>query len=145
MDIESHLRALERMYHSAPCNRTLMPEMRLEKGRSTLTMKATPEMYHSGGSLHGHIIFKMLDDASFFAANTLFTDFLLVTAQFNLYFIRPGFEGRLTAYGSVKYRTFNMAVAEAEVFGERGKQLAKGSGLFYKSSKPLNEKTGYFL
>lgn len=145
MDLERHLRALERMYHQAACNRLLKPLMRLERGRARVTMEVGPDLHHSGGGVHGHIIFKMLDDASFFAANTLFTDFLLVTAQFNLYFIRPVAEGVLTAYGTVKYRTFNLAVAEAEVINENGKEIAKGSGLFYKSSKALNTNVGYII
>lgn len=145
MESERHLRALERMYHGAPCNRYLRPSMKLERGTCTIRMEVGPELYHSGGNVHGHILFKMLDDASFFAANTLFTDYLLVTAQFNLYFMRPASKGVLTAYGNVKYRTFNLAVAEAKVVNENGKEIAMGSGLFYKSSKELNEDVGYIL
>lgn len=145
MELEKHLRALERMYHGAACNRILRPLMRLERGRSTVTMEVGPDLHHSGGGVHGHILFKMLDDASFFAANSLFTDYLLVTAQFNLYFIRPVAEGILTAKGTVRYRTFNLAVAEAEVIDQHGKEIAKGSGLFYKSSKALNMDVGYII
>jgi uncharacterized protein (TIGR00369 family) len=117
--------------------------MSLEKGRCTIQMEVGPHLHHSAGNVHGHVIFKLLDDASFFAANTLFYDNLLVTAQFNIYFIRPVATGTLTSIGSVLYRTFNMAVAEATLFSGEGKEIAKGSGLFYKSKKALGPGVGY--
>jgi len=147
MEVEEdrHLRALERMYHNAPCNQDLSPHMTLERGRCTIKMQVGPRMHHSGGNVHGHMIFKLLDDASFFAAMTLFKDYLLVTAQFNLYFTRPVSEGLLIASGSISYRTFNIAVAEATVFLKNGKEVAKGSGLFHKSSKALGPEVGYYI
>lgn len=145
MKEERHLRALERMYHGAPCNLNLSPLMTLEKGKCVIKMNVGKHMHHSGQNVHGHMIFKLLDDASFFAAMTLFTDYLLVTAQFNLYFIRPVSEGLLIAHGSINYKTFNIAMAEAVVFMENGKEVAKGSGLFHKSSKPLGPEVGYYL
>jgi acyl-coenzyme A thioesterase PaaI-like protein len=42
-----------------------------------------------GGAAHGTIYFKMLDDAAFYAANTLVTDRFLLTTSFNLLFSRP--------------------------------------------------------
>ncbi len=142
-NLEAHLRALERMYHGAPCNRLYNPILSLEKGVSTLRMKVTKDMHHSGNAVHGHILFKMLDDAAFFAANTLFSDFMLVTAEFHIYFIRPVVEGELVARGKVVYRTFNLALSESVVEDAHGKLVAKGSGLFYKSKKELRESIGY--
>ena len=38
---------------------------------------------------HGTIYFKMLDDAAFYAANSLVTDRFLLTTAFNLHFTKP--------------------------------------------------------
>ena len=41
-------------------------------------------MFHTAGAAHGTLFFKMLDDAAFYAANSLVTDrFLLTTGSSN--------------------------------------------------------------
>ena len=45
--------------------------------------------FHAAGAAHGTSYFKMLDDAAFYAANSLVTDRFLLTTAFNLLFTKP--------------------------------------------------------
>ena len=77
---EEHYRALERLYASAPVNGLFQSHLEITgEGLSKLTFTITEEVYHAAGAAHGTIYFKMLDDAAFYAANTLATDTFLLT------------------------------------------------------------------
>ena len=57
----------------------------------------------AAGAAHGTIYFKMLDDAAFYAANSLVTDHFLLTTAFNLLLTRPLQNGPVIAEGPVSY------------------------------------------
>lgn len=141
---EEHFRALERLYVSAPVNRAF--ESRLEitqSGRSRLTFLITPDVYHAAGAAHGTIYFKMLDDAAFYAANTLATDRFLLTTSFNLHFTKPVREGEVVAEGrwvSGKRRVF---VAESRLIDAEGDEIGRGTGTFMRSHIALSSLPGY--
>ena len=85
----------------------------------------------------------MLDDAAFYAANSIVTDRFLLTTAFNLLFTRPLKSGPVTAYGrwiSGKRRVF---VAEARLVAEDGEEVARGTGTFMRSKYPLSSLPGY--
>jgi uncharacterized protein (TIGR00369 family) len=93
--------------------------------------------------VHGSVYFKALDDAAFFAANSLVTDVFVLTATFNIYFMRPISEGELKATGWVVHRSRNLIVAESEVQDSLGRQIARGSGTFMRSQIALGPEVGY--
>ena len=96
----AHYRALERLYRSAPVNRVFSSDLTIEgEGRARITFDITESSYHAAGAAHGTIYFKMLDDAAFYAANSLVTDRFLLTTAFNLHFTKPVREGRVAAGG----------------------------------------------
>lgn len=139
-----HHRALERLYASAPVNRLF--DSRLEitgEGSARLTFAVTPDVYHAAGAAHGTIYFKMLDDAAFYAANTLVTDRFLLTTSFNLHFTKPVREGEVVAEGrwiSGKKRVF---VAESRLVDAEGDEIGRGTGTFMRSRIPLSSLPGY--
>lgn len=141
---ELHYRALERLYASAPINALF--DSRLEianEGQARITFAVTPEVYHAAGAAHGTIYFKMLDDAAFYAANTLATDRFLLTTSFNLHFTRPVREGRVVAEGrwiSGRKRVF---VAEARLVDAAGEEIGRGTGTFMRSRIALSGLPGY--
>ena len=47
---------------------------------------------------------KLLDDATFFAASSLVDDVFVLTASFNIYFLRPISAGTMTARGTIVSR-----------------------------------------
>ncbi|MEP0189360.1 MAG: PaaI family thioesterase [Erythrobacter sp.] len=139
-----HRRALERLYVSAPINQQFASSLHLpEAGRSQLTFTIDEAVYHAAGAAHGTIYFKMLDDAAFYAANTLATDRFLLTTSFNLHFTKPVRAGQVVAEGkwvSGKRRVF---VAESRLVDEEGDEIGRGTGTFMRSHIALSSLPGY--
>lgn len=141
---DQHYRALERLYASAPVNAKFASHLHIPgEGRSKLTFTVTPEDYHAAGAAHGTIYFKMLDDAAFYAANSLVTDRFLLTTSFNLFFSKPVRAGLVTAEGHWVSGRRRVFVAEARLVDEEGDEIGRGTGTFMKSRIPLSSLPGY--
>lgn len=139
-----HYRALERLYASAPVNSLFDSKLSIPgEGRSQLVFNVTEDVYHAAGAAHGTIYFKMLDDAAFYAANTLVTDRFLLTTGFNLHFTKPVRAGEVVAEGkwvSGKRRVF---VAESRLIDAEGDEIGRGTGTFMRSHIALSGLPGY--
>lgn len=139
-----HYRALERLYASAPVNAKFASLLHIPgEGSSQLTFTVTPEDYHAAGAAHGTIYFKMLDDAAFYAANSLVTDRFLLTTGFNLFFSKPVRAGTVTAEGRWVSGRRRVFVAEARLVDAEGDEIGRGTGTFMKSRIPLSSLPGY--
>ena len=89
----AHFRALEALYRGAPVNALFPSTLEIAApGVARIAFTVAPAMFHAGGAAHGTIYFKMLDDAAFYAANSLVSDRFLLTTAFNLHFISVGHE-----------------------------------------------------
>jgi uncharacterized protein (TIGR00369 family) len=142
--MSAHFENLVAMYDRAPINGYFRPRLRIpEGGRAELEMAVRPDFYHAAGAIHGAIYFKALDDATFFAVQSLVTDAFVLTASFQLYFLRPVREGNLLARGLVVSRSKRVYIAEGILLDDRGKEVARGSGSFMPSTVPLGPDTGY--
>ncbi len=142
-EADTHFRKLERMYASAPVNRPFAPELTVAEGQATLVMDVRPDHFHAGGTAHGMIYFKMLDDASFFAAQSLVRDVFILTADFQLHLLRPLKEGAVRAEGRVIHRSRRLIVAESALYDARGRLAARGTGTFLPSQTTLSPEIGY--
>ena len=138
MDFEAHYRKLEEVYRTAPVNRTYRPDIRVSDKQSSIRMEVSPDHFHAGKALHGSVYFKMLDDAAFFAANSVVTDYLLLTVSFHIDFVRPVQSGLMTARGDLVQATTSLWYAKASLLNDRGKLLAYGSGTFVKGKVPFS-------
>jgi len=141
---ELHFRALERLYESAPVNALF--DSRLEiiaTGHARIRFAVTPATYHAAGAAHGTIYFKMLDDAAFYAANTLATDRFLLTTSFNLHFTKPVREGEVVAEGRWVSGRKRVFVAESRLVDEEGEEIGRGTGTFMRSRISLSSLPGY--
>ena len=139
-----HWRALENLYASAPINRLF--ESRLEitgEGLSRIRFTVDPRHYHAAGAAHGTIYFKMLDDAAFYAANTLVTDRFLLTTSFNLHFSRPIRAGEVIAEGRWISGRRRVLVAEARLIDDEEEEIGRGTGTFMRSHMALSGLPGY--
>ncbi len=143
---EAHFRALESLYSSAPVNALFESGLEIiEAGRARITFQAQKRYFHAAGATHGTLYFKMLDDAAFYAANSLVSDRFLLTTGFNLHFTKPLREGRVIAEGkwiSGKRRIF---IAEAHLTDEDGDEIGRGTGTFMRSHIALSGIDGYRL
>lgn len=144
MPDEEHYRKLEWMYiHEAPINKYYKPEIKIAEGYAEVKIKSDTKYFHAANAVHGSVYFKMLDDAAFFAVNSLVDDVFVLTTSFNIYLLRPVVYGEITAEGRVVSNSRKSFVAEAVLFNEKGKEIARGSGSFVKSNIPLDEHVGY--
>jgi uncharacterized protein (TIGR00369 family) len=140
---EEHYRKLERMYASAPLNEYYRPVMHISEGRAEVSIAVRRELFHAANAVHGALYFKCLDDATFFAVNSLVDDVFVLTVSFNLYLLRPIAAGEMKATGRVVYRSRQLFVAEAELVDQDGKDIGRGSGTFMRSAIPLSPEIGY--
>lgn len=131
------------MYLSAPINSHYAPAMRISEGCAEVTIPVRCNLFHAADAVHGAVYFKLLDDAAFFAANSLVDDVFLLTVSFNVYFTRPVATGEMTATGRVVHRSRRLLIAEAEVVDSDGRQLGRGSGTFMRSNTALSSVPGY--
>jgi uncharacterized protein (TIGR00369 family) len=141
---ELHYRALERLYASAPVNALFASQLAITgAGLARIEFRVTPEVYHAAGAAHGTIYFKMLDDAAFYAANSLATDRFLLTTSFNLHFTRPVREGAVVAEGRWVSGRKRVFVAEARLVDCEGEEIGRGTGTFMRSRIALSSLPGY--
>lgn len=141
---EAHYRALERLYASAPINHLF--DSRLEiagPGLSQIRFMLDERYYHAAGAVHGTSYFKMLDDAAFYAANSLVSDRFLLTTAFNLLFTKPLKAGPVTAEGRWVSGQRRVFVAEARLIDASGEEAARGTGTFMRSHIALSGLPGY--
>jgi uncharacterized protein (TIGR00369 family) len=141
---EAHFRRLEALYRSAPVNRQFKSDIEIDApGEARIRFTVDESSYHAAGAAHGTLYFKMMDDAAFYAANSLITDRFLLTTAFNLHFTAPMRAGEAVAEGrwiSGRRRVF---VAEARIIGPDGEEAARGTGTFLRSHIPLSSLPGY--
>jgi uncharacterized protein (TIGR00369 family) len=141
---EGHYRALEALYASAPVN-TLFPS-RLEvlgEGRACIRFTVDESVHHAAAAAHGTIYFKMLDDAAFYAANSMVTDRFLLTTAFNLHFTKPVRAGEVVAEGQWISGRRRVFIAEAHLIDAEGDEIGRGTGTFMRSHIPLASLPGY--
>jgi uncharacterized protein (TIGR00369 family) len=140
----AHFRALERLYATAPINQLFPSHLIVPSaGHARIEFHVEPAHFHAAGAAHGTLYFKMLDDAAFYAANSLVSDRFLLTTAFNLLFTRPLGPGPIVAEGrwlSGKRRVF---VAEARLVDSEGEEVGRGTGTFMRSTIPLAGLPGY--
>ncbi len=132
-DFYAHYQRLERAYHEAPCNSIYRPKLTVSAGGAKIRLQVAPTMHHAAGAVHGSYYFKMLDDAAYFAANSLVQDALVLTASFSLEFLRPVVGGEMKAKGRVRRFGKTLIFAESTLLDEDGNELATGRGTFTRS------------
>lgn len=139
-----HHRALESLYASAPVNALFNSRLEIPgEGRALIRFTVDERFHHAAGASHGTIYFKMLDDAAFYAANTMVSDRFLLTTGFNLHFTKPIRSGEVIAEGrwiSGRRRVF---IAELHLIDAEGEEIGRGTGTFMRSHIALSGLPGY--
>ncbi len=141
--MNNHYRKLEAMYQAAPVNEFYLPDMVVSEGEAEIEIDIKPQHHHAAGAIHGSVYFKMLDDAAYFAVNSLEKDVFVLTTSFTTYLTRPVSQGKLIAKGKVVNHNKSQWIAEAIVYNEEGKEVGRGNGVFVRSKIALNDIDGY--
>ena len=140
----AHFRSLESLYRHAAINALFHSSIEIPgQGLARIRFEVDDRMFHAAGAAHGTLYFKMMDDAAFYACNSMVSDRFLLTTAFNLNFTRPLRSGPVIAEGrwvSGKRRVF---VGEARLIDADGGEAARGTGTFMRSHIPLGGLPGY--
>jgi uncharacterized protein (TIGR00369 family) len=140
----AHLRALESLYRSAPVNALFRSTIEIaEQGFARIRFEVARELFHAAGAAHGTLYFKMMDDAAFYACNSMVSDRFLLTTAFNLNFTKPLRDGPVTAEGRWVSGRRRVLVGEARLIDSDGEEAGRGTGTFMRSHIPLSTLPGY--
>lgn len=141
---DAHFRALESLYAAAPVNHLFESRLDVvEAGHARIRFTVDERMHHAAGAAHGTIYFKMLDDAAFYAANSLVNDTFLLTTAFNMLLTRPIRSGPIVAEGRWASGRRRVLVADARLVDADGEEVARGTGTFMRSRFALSSLPGY--
>lgn len=130
---KEHYQKLENMYLAAPINKFYNPTITVKECTAEITIAVKEDFFHAANAVHGSVYFKMLDDAAFFAVNSIVEDVFVLTGTFETKLLRPITEGKIVAKGIISSNWGNKFEAEAELFNAKGKLVATGKGTFIKS------------
>jgi uncharacterized protein (TIGR00369 family) len=142
---KNHFEKLESMYLNANINTQVFDSTtcKISSETSTIELTISEKYFHALGAIHGSVYFKLLDDAAFFAVNSIVEDAFVLTTSFNINLIRPANSGLITAIGKLKFKSSELFVAESTLYNDKGKVIAFGTGNFAKSKIKLTEEIGY--
>lgn len=138
-----HWRRLCGVYLNSPTNAGGRTRIEVLDRAAKIELDVHEDLYHAAQAVHGAHVFKLLDDAAFFAANSIVEDVFVLTVSFTVQFMRPASEGVLTAHGKVTNASRRVLWADSEVLDAEGRTVARGSGTFMPSRIALDEKIGY--
>lgn len=131
------------MYQAAPTNQYYQPAMTVSEGQAEIQFDVKPDFFHSAGAVHGSVYFKLLDDAAFFAANSLEPDVFVLTTCFTTYITRPVSSGFMRAVGKVVNKNRSQWMVEAVVYDAEGRECGRGNGIMVRSKVQLVDARGY--
>ena len=98
------------------------------EGRAVFALDAGPRHHNPMGTVHGGILCDLADAALGVAwATLLAADETFTTLELKINFLRPVFESRLTAVGTVVKRGRHIGMTECEVTDADGRLIAKAS------------------
>jgi uncharacterized protein (TIGR00369 family) len=138
-----HFSALKNMYLAAPINAFYQPSIIVTEAATTIEIDVSEKLFHAAGAVHGSVYFKMLDDAAFFASNSLETEVFVLTTSFTTYLTRPVSAGRIRSVGRVVNRNRSQFIAEAVLYDAEEHELGRGSGILVRSRIKLKDAMGY--
>ena len=143
MSKDEHFRKLERMYNKAPINECFNSTIHIEQGYAEIIIPVKRELFHAAEGVHGSVSFRAIDDAASFAVKSLVDDVFVYAVSFTIYFTRPISTGEMRARGKVVHKSKRLFIADSEIVNSDGKQIARGNGIFMKSTIPLSPAIGY--
>ncbi len=129
--------------HSAPFMQWSGARVSIAKGEARIILPIRRDFHHAAGAMHGALYFLALDNAAFFAVNSLVKDVFVLTTSFTTYITRPVSEGVVTAFGKVVNRNRTQFIAESVLCDSNEREIARANGIFVRSKVLLSEEIGY--
>jgi uncharacterized protein (TIGR00369 family) len=98
----------------------------MEPGSVTLAMDVSPRFANPMGTLHGGVLCDLGDAAMGYSyASTLAEDESFTTLELDVKFLKPVWDGRLTAAGNVRKGGRTVGLVECDVTDESGSLVAR--------------------
>lgn len=144
-EITKHFRKLERMYLSARVNKEIYSgiEIQISSEKAVISLPIDAKFFHAAHAIHGSVYFKLLDDAAFFAINSVVPDVFVYTVSFNVQLLRPVSAGVIKSTGELKFKSTNLFIADSLLVDGKNKLIGRGTGSFMKSKIELTKDIGY--
>jgi len=142
-EILSHFERLEQMYRTGPIH-DHFPEFKfkLDVGKCEIISSVNPTYHHAAGAMHGLVYFKYLDDSGYFAAQSLETEYFLLTKSATVELLKPVIEGELIARGYCNSTKGKVYHAVSELWKDEV-LVAKSELVLVKSKILLGQELGY--
>ena len=113
---------------------------RVEKGSVTVELTADDRHRHEGGVVQGGIITQIADSAMAMSLMTLQPDDMTnLSIELKINFLRPVVEGRVRAVGRIVEMKKSLYFAEADVFDEHDRLVARASSSCIPAPMPAPE------
>ncbi len=129
--------------HSAPFVQLTGAKVSVKNGEAQITLPIRKDFFHAAGAMHGALYFLALDNAAFFAVNSLVEDVFVLTTSFTTYITRPVSEGTVMSNGKVVNQNNSQFIAESILYDSNDNEIARATGVFVRSKIPLSEEIGY--
>ena len=132
---DAHYKKLQKIYLNANLNKDIYSntEIIISKNYSEIKMPIKGDYFHALKAIHGSVYFKMLDDAAFFAAQSVVQDYMLLTASFNISFKISVSNGYIKSIGTLYSESEKEITAESRMYNSKNELVAFGNGIFKKS------------
>lgn len=137
MTDQQHFRNLEQAYLNARCNEYYQPQIKISPGEAEIVIAVEEKFFHAAHAVHGSVYFKMLDDAAYFAVNSLVRDVFVLTVSFHIHLLRPISQGIMRAVGKAYFSSRTLYAGESVLYDDNGREIARGRGLFARSTQPV--------
>jgi len=140
---QDHYIKLENMMHQASFVQYTGAKVSIKKGEAQITMPVKEKLFHAAGAMHGALYFLALDNAAFFAANSMVEDVFVLTTSFTTYITRPVSKGIVKSIGKVVNQNRSQFICESILYNANETEIARATGIFVRSKILLSDKIGY--
>jgi len=129
--------ALEDMFNQAPIKHSLGMSIGFGKqGEAVFTIPPDERFFHGMGDVHGGMITTLMDNAGWFTAAAHYNR-LVLTADLNIRLLEAARQQEITATGAIIRAGHTMAVVEMTATADGGRLIAKGTGAFTVTRRPV--------
>ena len=133
------------MYLKAAINAVHFPstQIHISSGQAEIQIETNDSYHHAMHATHGAVYFKLLDDAAFFAAQSLEPSYFILTKTYQVSLKRPIHNEKIRCVGEIITENDNEIQARATLYLDSGKIAATGEGVFVKSGMELSSTPSY--
>ncbi|PXX91759.1 hypothetical protein DIT71_07800 [Marinobacter vulgaris] len=132
-DRQDHHQALQALYLSSASGAWVRPNLDLESGVCSVSVRLTPEASTPWGPVKDTVIFQLLLDSAALAANTQETSLLVKCDKFEFSPFQPLHECRVASVSRVSHFSLHRWTVESTLYDDAEKEISWGRSWFSRS------------